>query len=152
MFANDLPAFWAIVTIVPIRFCCTLHKPVIRRGSIHPSERKNWLKINTSVCFTSRPRVHLRQNFCLPPFSAVGRRISWFSRGDCTYLAAIERVSFCCSTRTVNGIETNEVMNDYDCGGRPTNKTNLLSCRIACTYSLLEPTQVLHLYVDEMVR
>lgn len=57
------PAFCAIETIVPIRFCCLLQRPVIRRGSMQPSDRTNWLSMRTSVCLIFNPSVHSGQKF-----------------------------------------------------------------------------------------
>lgn len=60
------PAFWAIVTIVPMRRCCRIHNPVMRLGNIQPSLRTYCFKISTSVCFMFRPRVHSGQNIDSP--------------------------------------------------------------------------------------
>lgn len=59
------PAFCAIETKQLIRTCCFLHNPVIRRGNMHPSDLTYCERMRTSVCLTSRPRVHLGQN-CVP--------------------------------------------------------------------------------------
>lgn len=77
---GDLPAFCAIVTSLPMCFCWILQRPVIRRGRIHPSERKYWLRISTSVCLMSSPNVHFGQKCSfLTSFSR------WLSRGDGRY-------------------------------------------------------------------
>lgn len=61
----------------------------MRRGSIHPSDRKYWLRINTSVCLTSRPSVHFGQN-CLP--GSVTSFSTRPSRGDVLYSLDISKV------------------------------------------------------------
>lgn len=92
------PAFCAIVTSVPMRFCCTLHKPVMRCGSMQPSERTYWLRISTSVCLMSRPSVHFGQNFFwLGVASSLMRN---GLRAESTYWPEMWRESCFCSTWT----------------------------------------------------
>lgn len=89
------PAFWAIITSEPIRRCWRLHNPVIRRGSMHPSLRRYWLKISTSVCLISNPRLHWGQNCCpLPHLASVTCCSIWFDRGEATYSALMTSASF----------------------------------------------------------
>lgn len=90
------PARRAIKTMVPMFFCCVRQRPVIRLGSIVPSERKNCPKINTSVCLISRPSVHFGQNLAVEQLflAAIIGFNSVDSRGDGLKSAEISSTSF----------------------------------------------------------
>lgn len=45
---GQVPARWAICTQTAIFLCSSKQRPVVRRGSIPPSERINWLNSRTS--------------------------------------------------------------------------------------------------------
>lgn len=48
VWGGQVPARWAICTQTAIFLCSSKQRPVIRRGSIPPSERINWLRSRTS--------------------------------------------------------------------------------------------------------
>lgn len=91
-----------MITSELIRRCWRLHNPVIRRGSMHPSLRRYWLRISTSVCLMSSPRLHWGQNCCpLPHLVSATCCSSWLARGEATYSALMTSASFWVASLTV---------------------------------------------------